>query len=365
MNISENIYILDPWNIKPFVLNYGRIIIKGPSNKGNRVNLYFSYRHDENKSCDILQTINRTNNYNNIELKLYKDKAIIENISRSSIYRGSEYMLLALQIIYRLGYKTSILKDVAYFTCDRKMNYFTNKYKKNINKDLNYLNSEYKMEIQNKLIYLLRFGTTFYMPFGFKPIMKIDKLLEIDLSNIKDYDIKIEKNNKNLNNYKNISEIINKLLEKLYIISWDDINNYINSIEKLLNNNTYKNSNRLSFNYRVMNYTKWKNYWKNICYSWNKFYQKFSNKVDSPFLAFYIYDKNECDLFINWLELYSFSINQSFMYSSNIFNNKLIEEKILTGIDSFKKLKLLLEKCEWINDDIKRQPLVSIYMESI
>ena len=96
-----------------------------------------------------------------------------------------------------------------------------------------------------------------------------------------------------------------------------------------------------------------------------KFYEKFRDVVDSPFSAFIIYDKDECDLFINWLELYSFSINQTFIYSSSIFNNKLTEEKILAGVDSFKKLKILLEKCEWINIKIKEQPISSIYIKTI
>ena len=32
--------------------------------------------------------------------------------------------------------------------------------------------SSKKMEIQNKLIYLFKFGSTFYMPFGYKPVIK-------------------------------------------------------------------------------------------------------------------------------------------------------------------------------------------------
>ena len=77
--------------------------------------------------CGVLNTINKTNNYNNIALKLYDDVAIIENISLSEFYRGSEYMLLALQIIYKLKYKKSMLQDLAYFSCDIKIYVLSNK----------------------------------------------------------------------------------------------------------------------------------------------------------------------------------------------------------------------------------------------
>jgi hypothetical protein len=53
------------------------------------------------------------------------------------------------------------------------------------------------------------------------------------------------------------------------------------------------------------------------------------------------------------------------VYNSSIFNNKLSEKKNVTGIDNFKKLKSLLEKAIWINFNIIRQPIRSIFTESI
>ena len=58
-------------------------------------------------------------------------------------------------------------------------------------------------------------------------------------------------------------------------------------------------------------------------------------------------------------------MNQLRIYNSSIFNNKLSEEKIVKGIDNYKKLKLLLENAEWININIKNQPLISIYKDYI
>jgi hypothetical protein len=61
----------------------------------------------------------------------------------------------------------------------------------------------------------------------------------------------------------------------------------------------------------------------------------------------------------------SYTIHQLRIYNSSIFNNKLSEEKILKCLDNYKKLKSLLEKAEWININIKNQPLISIYKDYI
>lgn len=339
--------VIDLWSDVEFKLKDERFVIKGPINKNmERLNLEFIYDKKNNK----LFTLQKTNSYNNIELIFNDEFVIIENLSKSDIYRGSEYMLVALQIIYKLGYKFVKLKDMAYFVCDRKMNFFSNKDNLIIN----------PTEISNKLIYLFRFGGTFYMPFGFIPILTNEKLLQVNL-NTNEKNLLI---NSNYGDYKNILRIINVLLQSLFILSWEDINEYILGIEYLLNNNVYKISNRI-FNWRVRNYNNWKIYWKNICKSWKKFNEKYSSIVSGPFYAFSLYDKKECDLFLNWLELYSFSINQTMEYNSSIFNNKLLEKKILAGVNNFKKLKSLLEKAEWLNSNIISQPIRSIYTDSI
>jgi hypothetical protein len=216
------------------------------------------------------------------------------------------------------------------------------------------------MEISNKLIYLFRFGGTLYMPFGIIPVLNNDNLTQVSLDSLEKNYIK----NINYKDYKNISQLINILLESLFMISWNDFNNNIINIEILLNNNNYKLSN-INFNSHMSDYNTLKIYWKHICKSWKRFYEKFSSIVPGVFQAFSVYDKNECSLFMNWLELYSYSMNQLRIYNSPIFNNKLSEQKIVKGLDNYKKLKSLLEKAEWINIDIKNQSLISIYKEYI
>ena len=94
---------------------------------------------------------------------------VLESIAKSKIYSGSEYVILGLQIIYRLfgdieNYKCKLV-DSSFFICDRKINLFRVKSNSIIN---------LKEEIQYKIISLLRFGTTFYMPFGFNAYNKMD-----------------------------------------------------------------------------------------------------------------------------------------------------------------------------------------------
>ena len=353
--------IIDPWENKELILQEGINLIKGVYTKKNKDNISsirhiieFNYYYDSLQKYYILCTINKTNDYNNIELKLFEDIAIIENISKSELYRGSEYMLLALQIIFKLNYKKSELTDMAYFKCNRKINFFSDTNNVVLN----------DMEIYNKLIYLFKYEKTFYMFFGYIPVIHEDELIKYDFKNIIIY------NNKNneFNNFKdkkliNLSNTINKLLNDLKKITWNDINLYLDEINNILNTNKLKNTNKI-FNFRIYNYNKWKKYWLNIHKSWNIFYLKFSNDVDTPFQAFSSFNKEECNIFINWLELYSFSVEQTIPYDSSIFNNNINNNlKILAGINDFKTLKLILNKCNWINNNIIRQPLNSIFIK--
>lgn len=334
--------ILDPWDYKlDFILNIGENKIRGPSLTNNdniRYDLNFIYIENSSEKYKSLITINRTNNYNNLELKIYDDHVLIKNISKSSFYRGSEYLLLGLQIIYRLNYKKSKLEDLSFFICDRKINFFLS----NPNDSLTIKKEE---EISRKMIDLFRFGSTFYMPFEFKPmILKNDYInLQLNLENESNQNNEISNINKN---YKDLSKIVNNLLLKLYKISWQDIDNYINDIKNIMDKNKYKNNDKL--------FNKWKRYWLNIYKSWRIFYDTYNTKSPGPFQAFNLFDYNQCDKFITWLELYSFSI---------IFNNEINKDiKELAGIDDFKKIKTIFDKCEWINNSIKSQLLTTKYL---
>jgi hypothetical protein len=324
-----DIEILDAWDLsKNFELKIGKNIILGAETKkkNSETNIRYTIEFIFEKIDQEIYYLYTLNNDDSIDfkhlyLKIYDNEIIIENISKSIIYSGSEYLLLGLQIIYRLSkYKENFkckLIDTSFFICDRKINLFKKKTEEIKNK---------KEEIQHKIIFLLRFGSTFYMPFGFLPYDKISM---------------INKNND-----------IKKIVFKLWEISWENIDNYINKMIVIVKSNEYKN------NLMIRNYSRWYNYWINIYDSWNFFKNKYSTISLTPFRCFSNFTYNQCHEFINWLELYSFKyIN----YNQFIFNeiNKLNSE--IAGIHLFKKLKKEVNNVYWINNTIEPQPIISAY----
>lgn len=167
-----NIEVLDPWNLlKKFELKIGINIILGAEvkkNIGTNIRHIIEFKFEKiEKNIYYLYTLNNdeSTDFKHLYLKIYENETIIKNISKSIIYSGSEYLLLGLQIIYRLSenkqnYKCRLV-DTSFFVCDRRINLFTKKEIKNK-----------KEEIQHKIISLLRFGSTFYIPFGFLPYDK-------------------------------------------------------------------------------------------------------------------------------------------------------------------------------------------------
>jgi hypothetical protein len=320
-----NTEVLDPWNTsKIFKLNIGKNLILGPildKKTKLRNNIEFIYENRGNNIFYLYTSNNDSTDFKHLYLKMYSNESIIENISKSKIYSGSEYVILGLQIIYRLyghnkEYKCKLI-DSSFFICDRKINLFKTKSNEIIT---------LKEEIQYKIISLLRFGTTFYMPFGF--------------------------NAYNKNNMLNKNNDIIELVSLLWDIKWEDIDNYISKMKDVVLSNKYKN------NIMIRNYKSWHNYWINVSESWNFFKNKYSIISPTPFRSFSFFDYDECNEFINWLELYSFKYLN---YNQFIFNNINNSTKEMAGIFLFKKLKNEINNVIWINDNIIPQPLISIY----
>ena len=121
-------------------------------------------------------------------------------------------------------------------------------------------------------------------------------------------------------------------------------------------------SNKYKNDIMIRNYKRWSNYWNNIYNSWKHFYNKYSVISPTPFQSFNFFNYDECHEFINWLELYSlkyYNFN-SFVFH-NIPNNKMQN----AGIKIFKQLRNSLNNVYWINNNLKFQPIVSIYNKSI
>ena len=315
--------VLDPWNTSNiFVLNIGKNIILGPIlDKKTKIrnNIEFIYENKGNNIFYLYTSYNDSNDFKHLYLKMYPTESIIENISKSTIYSGSEYVILGLQIINRLyghnkEYKCKLI-DSSFFICDREINLFRTKSNEIIT---------LKEEIQYKIISLLRFGTTFYMYFGFIPYNKI--------------------------NMKNINDDILKLVSQLWDIKWSDIDSYMKKMIEIVLSNKYKT------NIMIRNYNKWYNYWINISKSWILFKEKFSSISPTPFRSFSFFNYEECGEFINWLELYSFRYMN---YNKFVFNNINNSSREMSGIVLFKKLYNTINNVVWINNKIISQPIIS------
>jgi hypothetical protein len=187
-----------------------------------------------------------------------------------------------------------------------------------------------KEEIQHKMITILRYGKTFYMPLGFNPYNK--------------------------NSLVNSNEIISNLVSKLWDISWIQIDEYMELMIQSVKSNKYKND------IMIRNYKRWSNYWNNIYISWKHFYNKYSLISPTPFQSFNFFNYDECHEFINWLELYSLTY---YNFNSFVFNNIPNNKMQNAGIKIFKQLRNSVNNVYWINNNIKFQPIVSIYNKSI
>jgi hypothetical protein len=310
--MDENIEIFDPWKVKEkYNLNEGKLKIFGPYSKTHDKRFILDFYYEKLNDYYYLYSLNRTNSYNNLSIKFYQNKNVeISNISNSDFYTGSEYMLLALQILYFYGFKKCYLYDLSTITCKREINYFSN---------LNTVNNG-ESEINFRLISLLKNKQTFYMKFDFKPYI----------------------DNKCVYN-----EFI-FLLEKLRSISWNTIDNYMENIKLLIEKKNNSNLENNFFNYRIYNKNRWKIFWNNVYKSWKKFYEIYylDKKVSTPFLSYIYYNKTDCKYFINWLEIYNLSLHN---YNSKIFNKRL---NIDIGLIEFKKLIELSNKAIYILDNI-------------
>jgi hypothetical protein len=313
--MDEYIEIFDPWKInEKYDLNEGKIKIFGPYSKIHNKRFILDFYYENNDNYNYLYSLNRTNSYNNLSIKFYENKNVeISNINKSDFYTGSEYMLLALQILYYYDFKKCYLYDLSTITCKREINYFSN---------LNTFNNN-ESEINFRLISLLKNQKTFYMRFQFNPY--IDNKCVLNLFNI--------------------------LLNKLRSINWDSIDTYMEKIKLLIDKNNNSNIENNFMNYRTYNKKGWKIFWNNIYKSWKKFYEIYylDKKISTPFLSYELYNKNDCKYFINWLEIYNLSIKN---YNSKIFNKRF---NIDIGIKEFKELVQLSNKATYILDNINSQ----------
>jgi hypothetical protein len=311
--------IYDPWNLTHTInINENKeYIFLGPrKNIKNKNNINIIERYEiltkiinkNNGDIEISSIKRGLSGYKIFEIILKGNfNAIIENISKTNFYSGSDIMIFVLQILYRLNIKSCSLKDSSYYECNRN-NFFKT------------------TEIPLKILKLLKEGNTFYSSFGFNPIDKTSKT------------------NKLIN--------IKILIGQLYNISWNELDEIIKKGKEEINisNNSGKNINYNRF--IISNINKWKKYWKAIYNSWIKYKNKYENDSSSPFRAFININEKNCSEFIGWLELYSYTFNN---YNKIIYYNFLEKKYEIPNIKIFNQLKEIINNVEWINKSIVPQ----------
>ena len=127
--------MFDPWgdknnNLKNLIINNSdkELNLLGPiSNKNNERSLIKLKINNSNSTLTLKSDIDKNTGFRYIYIKIINNIATIENISKSSNYSGSEYLMLSLQLLYLLNIKTVNLHDDSYFICDELNNFFHKK----------------------------------------------------------------------------------------------------------------------------------------------------------------------------------------------------------------------------------------------
>ena len=318
--------IYDPWkdtkSLVSIILLNNRILILGPNikkssnnlNENNFKRLYILFNIKiNNDNISIFSDTIGNSGFNNLylEANLTNKKAEIKKLEKSDVYSGTDLMLLGLKILQRLDINIVNLDDDSKIKCSNRNN----------------LNRSYTKDLQYNIISFFKYKKTYYMKFRFLPYIGTE----------------------------NIKIRLDNLLQELYKIKWNIINNYIKQGLKTLQKINNGKNNIISNKLRFSNINKWKIYWNIIKSSFELLYNEYHTIYDSPFKALEKFDENKCKIFANWLELYSLSnyifkeINSYNFYTNN---NNIISLDI-PGKKEIKKLLELFRSIEWKINDLR------------
>jgi hypothetical protein len=248
-----------------------------------------------------------------IDVNLEERSAQINNIESyfkddKEFYSGTDIMKLFLKILRNIGIIKVLLIDQSKIKCKNRVGN---------------IKHMFSNTIPYSIISLLKNNKTFYMKFGFKPFI----------------------------NMLNKSNNINLILESLKIITWDEIYNIIIMGEKTIK--LIKNGQNNILSNEIRNIDIWILYWRIIQKSFEEIYFKFKDIYIGPFSAFEKYNKNDCQMFINWLELYSLS--RYYEKTNYIFytENGIKQQFIIPYKEEFNKLLEIIKKSIWILEDLQ------------
>ncbi len=275
---------INPWKINNIELPSYNSVVKIKLNKNKLDEILFNIKYRNNGNIELITKNKNTNinssGYEYLKLIIKNNIGYIDQISSSNKYSGSIYINLALQLLKKLNIKKCELKDNSTKKCQLK------------NGKIKYLDY--------KLINTFRFGETYYMKFGFRPINKIT--------------------NKNMSN----DLVIN--VQILKECTWDDIDKYFKKLGvKIINNRTYE----ILFNKALLN--------------WNEFKQSFIGLYNNPFDAFNEYNDTNCYLFNEWLSY------MRIIYEKKNLNN-IINMRNIKYFDAFNRIIDIFLNVKWIKN---------------
>ena len=307
----------DPWNdsinLSTIFKNSLRkeLYIYGPLNK-KKERKYIKFIFYKNNNLITMSTnendtdIRVNINLNDESAKINYIESLIKN--GVEIYSGTDIMKLLLKILKDINIKKISLIDQSKINCINRVK----------NPKFMFSNS-----IPYSIITLLKNNKTLYMKFGFKPY---------------------------LDNKNKLNNIINNI-KLLKNITWEEINYIIENGEKTINYIKNGKNNILSSNIRNLN--TWELYWTMIKNSYNQLYFKFKDKYNGPFDAFEKYNIDECQMFINWLELYSLSKYYEKTKYNFYIENGTKHTFIIPYKQEFINILGLLKNSEWIIDNLQ------------
>ncbi len=308
---------IDPWNDNINLINIFKntsrkeLFIYGPTNKnGKRIYINFIFYKNNNiinissNEFDFDSRVNVDLNDNSAKINY------IETFKKNGkeFYSGTDVMKLLLKILKNLNIIKVSLIDQSQITCKNRIN------------DPKFLFSN---SISYAIITLLKNNKTLYMKFGFKPYL----------------------------NNKNKSSNIIDIIDNLKTITWQNIIDIIENGELTIKH-IMNNKNNIS-NLDIKNIDTWIKYWKIIQKSFNFLYVRFKDLSNGPFDAFKHYNSAECQMFINWLELYSLSRYYEKTSYNFYIKNGTKHTFIIPYKSEFINLLNLLKNVEWIIENLQ------------
>jgi len=320
-NLLKNFFINEIRNSDRYFRNY--LYISGPKENGNIYIILFEIIIDLSNNYFNLSSMTKGKNRktldvktNNKNMKTEEEKkytCYLNSIEKTDFYSGKSIINMAKAIIYSLGFINIELEDQAFFICNRRNTFFNRR-----NQMTPY--HEYPLSI----IQILKYKKTYYQKFGFEPYDRNLQPLKDDLERIlKD-------------------ELFKKISWQDYIDYFSKINHTIQQIESGKNNIISKNLGG------YQNFSKWKTFIKTIESKFNFLYENYSY-TSSPFYSFTEMDDENCDKFIDFLELFEITHITYMKNNHKIYKENNIDTISIPGIKQIRLIKKIIDSSRFIS----------------